>query len=513
MLSHGADPNIPGPYWASPAVLACLAGDKAALRLLKMSGCTLKDRVEFGTQARPAFTLVHAAALNGHRQILEWLDETLPSSYLSEADVEGNTPLHTVLQYSRDFESAMFLLGRNNDGFALNSQQRSPLSMAIEHMPDFAKELLETKSRFEQKWWGNDVHWFSFQGVILPLYPTGGPLRVRNQDGDECTIEQLIVMHDVRTLAVTPLMQDIIKLKWIHFGQRQYLRQLIPFLVFIVATYIICTVDPHSATFLLAFAAFAILWLYQASLIAVRIEQLSFWLCLDMINLTVATAVAAFQLAAATTLSSDTVQHVAMYMAPVVGFLQVSLIFRLMRLLAMNKVVGPLLIALLEMMKDTVPFLVLISVTIVGFTNGLFATIHFHQSEEELGLQSEFDFSYSYLLRCLCIGVTGDLEDLKPIAEGLKTPYYIGVSVLFWGYVIVAFIVALNLLIALYNTTYAEVCEGHSGNKSWLFLRLQTMLDFEVDDKLPGVQKYYEAVKYHDNRRMVGSLLVSSATE
>lgn len=88
-------------------------------------------------------------------------------------------------------DTARFLLEVGVDGFAVNKRGRSPLSMAIEvscmcrtdlarlshlsyatgHLsqvlPELALELLATKSRFEYRWWGNDLYWFSCERIPL----------------------------------------------------------------------------------------------------------------------------------------------------------------------------------------------------------------------------------------------------------------------------------------------------------------------------------------------------------
>ena len=51
----------------------------------------------------------------------------------------------------------------------LNKLRRSPLSMSVEHLPEFAQVLLASKARFEYRWWGSDLFWYSFDGIVLPL--------------------------------------------------------------------------------------------------------------------------------------------------------------------------------------------------------------------------------------------------------------------------------------------------------------------------------------------------------
>ena len=78
---------------------------------------------------------------------------------------------------------ALLIWALLTSGFALNERGRSPLSMAIETLPELARVLLDQKSRFEYRWWGNDLYWFSFTGIILPLQGNT-PLQVR----DRCEI-------------------------------------------------------------------------------------------------------------------------------------------------------------------------------------------------------------------------------------------------------------------------------------------------------------------------------------
>ena len=85
--------------------------------------------------------------------------------------------------------TARFLLSVGVDGFALNKLGRSPLSMAIETLPELALELLSTKSRFEYRWWGNDLYWYSFSGIVLPSASQRGSLApVATSDDDGQTL-------------------------------------------------------------------------------------------------------------------------------------------------------------------------------------------------------------------------------------------------------------------------------------------------------------------------------------
>ena len=151
LASGCADPNFPPIYWGGPAVHATFEGDVSALEALRRAGCDLRQRFEWVLQDEPRFSLVHAAAFNGQVEVLKYLRQFLPPSFFRELDAEGSNPLHTLLDSSRDMETARFLLDVGVDGFSRNSLGRSPLSMAIETMPTLALELLQTKSRFEYR--------------------------------------------------------------------------------------------------------------------------------------------------------------------------------------------------------------------------------------------------------------------------------------------------------------------------------------------------------------------------
>ena len=69
----------------------------------------------------------------------------------------GSNALHVTLESSRDIKTAAYLLEQGVDGFALNAARRSPLSMSIETLPELSLTLLEKKSRYEYRWWGDDL--------------------------------------------------------------------------------------------------------------------------------------------------------------------------------------------------------------------------------------------------------------------------------------------------------------------------------------------------------------------
>ena len=92
----------------------------------------------------------------------------------------------------------------------------------------FARTLTLTR-------WGNDLFWFSFVGIILPLRQdddagkttTQRPVSLCDQNGDPTTIEQLIIRHKRKKLLETPLMLDVIERKWNFFASELYTARIL----------------------------------------------------------------------------------------------------------------------------------------------------------------------------------------------------------------------------------------------------------------------------------------------
>ena len=118
--------------------------------------------------------------------------------------------------------------------------------VVLQVLPELALELLQAKSRFEYRWWGNDLYWFSFSGVVLGHGHTDSdgaaavsagetssgpaigtkqqqqaldqqqqqaaaaagayrPLAFKSMSGRPATIEQLILRHERKELLETPV--------------------------------------------------------------------------------------------------------------------------------------------------------------------------------------------------------------------------------------------------------------------------------------------------------------------
>ena len=203
--------------------------------------------------------------------------------------------------------TARFLLEVGVDGFAVNKLSRSPLSMAIESLPELALELLNTKSRFEYRWWGNDLYWFSFTGIVLPLssrdhdassnvlgggvgvssggaqeqeqeQPQAGrggggggdgqharparpsrpgvgerkevfPLTFRDKGGNPATLEDLIVRHERKELLETPVMLDLIERKWMLFAAEGYRTRIGIFAAMCVSVFVVAVENEGTPIF------------------------------------------------------------------------------------------------------------------------------------------------------------------------------------------------------------------------------------------------------------------------
>ena len=76
-----------------------------------------------------------------------------------------------------------------------------------------------------------------------------------------------------------------------------------------------------------------------------------------------------------------------------------------------------------------------------------------------------------------------------------------GANILFWTFLATAYFVLLNLLIAIFNSTYERIISNSVSE--WLYVRLNTLLEFENDYENPSVQGYYEQLEARDGQRAV----------
>ena len=171
--------------------------------------------------------------------------------------------------------------------------------MSIETLPELSLKLLETKSRYEYRWWGNDLFWFSFEGIILPLRQeqeqsgrtlTQGPVAVNDQNGEPTTIEQLIIKHKRKKLLETPMMLDVIERKWNFFASDLYAARIIKFSAMLASVFVASVLPLDSTQFYIATASVAATWALnlQVELAKLRLpvqQDLTFVNGLDLFHL------------------------------------------------------------------------------------------------------------------------------------------------------------------------------------------------------------------------------------
>jgi Ca2+-binding EF-hand superfamily protein len=528
VLSSGcADPNFPLVYWSNPAVHASFEGDVEALETLRANGCNLRQKFEWVLQEEPLFSLVHAAAFNGQEKVLRYLREYYPPSFFRELDATGSNALHVTLESSRDMSTATFLLKQKVDGFAMNDARRSPLSMAIEVLPELARTLLEMKSRFEYRWWGNDLFWFSFDGIILPLQDNERPVELTDLSGEPTTIEQLIIKNKRKELLETPLMLDLIERKWTNFASELYFTRILKFSSMLVSVFVASIVEPGSLEFYVATAAVFATWavnlesqvsksfqlsdlVYSASRSAVSAadreelqidrQEVNFQSLLDYFHLAVVPGLTALRLAEGLQ-AIDMTTELGSAVAFGTGLLQVTLALRLLTYVSLFRVLGPLLVTVVSMLFDGARFGGVLLIVIFGYANGFYSLIHSSMRAAELEPLS-FDYSYGGILSEMLLWLSGQ-PDLAMIRE-LDDKTQLGADILFWTYLATAYYVLLNLLIAIFNSTYERIISNSISE--WLYVRLTTLLEFENDYQgSEGVLKYYEELKARDGQRAVSS--------
>ena len=465
-------------------------------------------------------------------------------------DAELSNPLHTLLESSRDIDAARFLLGVGVDGFAINKGGRSPLSMAIETMPELALELLNAKSRFEYRWWGNDLYWYSFGGIVLPLSEdqsappsraeegTGvlgegvpaadspdskrletapdskllkplKPLVLRDGKGQPVTIEELILRHERKELLETPLMLDLLERKWSTFAGERYRSRFGIFSAMAFSVFVASVGEPGTPLFYAATSASAVSWALfgndQLRRLRSKPASLNFFEALDLYSLAFVPVVTAWRVATSVDLenNNDLVQSLSEVLALFDGALQVTLALSILNLVAIFKVLGPLLITVIQMLSDSVRFAIVLGIVLVGFANGFYSLIHFGVSSEYLASLSQglsFDYSYMSIVSQMCLWLAGgaSLDMIEPLSPSVQ----LGASALFWSFIVTSYFVLLNLLIAIFNTAYERI-QGNS-MAEWLFIRLKKAIEFEADPaNREGVRAYYEELVARDNQRAV----------
>ena len=137
-----------------------------------------------------------------------------------------------------------------------------------------------------------------------------------------------------------------------------------------------------------------------------------------------------------------------------VGVLQVTLALRLLTYVSLFKVLGPLLVTVLSMVSDAARFSGVLIVVIFGWANGFYSLIHSNTPPAEL-LELDFDYSYFNILSEMLIWLTGQatVDLMSPLSPNIQ----FGANILFWTFLATAYFVLLNLLIAIFNSTYDRI--------------------------------------------------------
>jgi len=181
-----------------------------------------------------------------------------------------------------------------------------------------------------------------------------------------------------------------------------------------------------------------------------------------------------------------------------VGLLQVTLALRLLTYVSLFKVLGPLLVTVLSMVSDAARFSGVLIIVIFGWANGFYSLIHSNTPSAELAALN-FDYSYGNILSEMLLWLTGQatVDLMTPLSPNIQ----FGANILFWTFLATAYFVLLNLLIAIFNSTYERIISNSVSE--WLYVRLNTLLEFENDYENPSVQGYYEQLEARDGQRAV----------
>jgi len=488
LSSGAADANYPRGYWSSPGAHACFEGDVEALSLLHRFGLNLEQKVEWLLQPSPSFTYAHAAAFNGNANVLTFMRQRVRPSVFLATDGDGSNPLHTLMESSRNLQTAELLLELGVDGYCKNGAGRSALSMSIETLPALAARLLDAKSRFEYRWWGNDLFWYSFDGVVLPLDGPASPLAFAPLDGGPpLTVDQLVVKHKRKELLSTPLLRSLVGRKWRDFGAGVFWRRTAQYLFLVGAAFANSLdlraggADPavvaSSPVFVVSTLALLGSWpfFFSVESAGVRRNGLaahfgSAWNVLDAGHLLAILALPPLHFLPQQPADAGALEASAYAVAQSLpGLLQLSFAVRGLEYASLFRSLGPLLVTVRGMLVDITRFGGLYAFVLIGFANAFFVLFALSGESLDYGgypriLQEQLLWLLSSVDRSLLDGLTGQLH-----ATG---------DVLFWGYIVLSYFVLLNLLIAVFNSTFEKV--QRQAFNEWLFLRMATMLDFEA---------------------------------
>ena len=115
---------------------------------------------------------------------------------------------------------------------------------------------------------------------------------------------------------------------------------------------------------------------------------------------------------------------------------------------------GPLLVTVLSMLYDALKFSGLLIIVILGYANGFYSLIHSSSTAADLA-RIDFDYSYTGILSEMLLWLAGQAS--FTLIRSLNPSIQFGAEVLFWTFLATAYYVLLNLLIAIFNSTYDRI--------------------------------------------------------
>lgn len=223
----------------------------------------------------------------------------------------------------------------------------------------------------------------------------------------------------------------------------------------------------------------------------------SFWNIVDAVNLAAVPSL----ILPTTILSaahSPQAAHVAEALVPLSSLLQLTLALRMLQYVSLYRPLGPLLVTVGGMIRNIVQFFGVYAFVLFGFADAIF--VLFNASPEVID-GSVRPVSYQAIITQMVLWVLGEIDfALLEQLHGVQRVLGFG---LFWANTMLTVFVLLNLLIAVLNTTYEQVTER--AFNEWLFLRLNTMLEFESSSMTTssGLDEYFIEVEELNNRRTV----------
>ena len=315
-------------------------------------------------------------------------------------------------------------------------------------------------------------------------------------------------------------MLDLIERKWLYFAAERYRSRTITFAAMLLSVFTCSVTEPGTISFYAAAAASFVSWTLFVQEQRTKLKgrptasqpsgtsralAASFFDALGVYELVTVPTVTSFRLLEHLSLVSFTEQQVAV-LASVDGALQVSLALSMLNLVSLFRVLGPLLITVVQMLSDSVRFAIVIGIVIIGYANGFYSLIHFGVTSEYIA-SLNFDYSYGSIVSEMCLWLTGqpNLDLITPLSASSQ----LGASLLFWSFIVTSYFVLLNLLIAIFNTTYERILSNSVAE--WLFIRLKTTVEFESDNaSADGVRSYYEQLQARDNQRAVRGVVAEA---